>query len=122
MLQHAMMHTRGTIARPWIQGFQLGASQDTGGLTVVMKSELPWSGKLVFDKPRHRLEMGFAKDWPRMNTMPEWFTVEPDGRYLVKDSASGKETTHRGEELINGLDLKLEAGTERRLTVRDATR
>ena len=84
-IMHALMHTRGLIARPWQQDLKLGASQTTDGVAVVMKAESEWSGKLVFDIPRHRIYMGFQHDWPRMNTMPEWFTVEPDREYVVKN-------------------------------------
>jgi hypothetical protein len=59
-IMHALMHTRGTIARPWRQDLKLGASETEEGLVVVMKADQPWAGKLVIDKPRHRLEMGFA--------------------------------------------------------------
>ncbi|MCH7226348.1 hypothetical protein [Haloferula sp. A504] len=118
VLQHAMMHTRGTTAHPWQQGLQLGASQQEDGLTVVVKSDKAWTGRLVFDKPRHRLGMGFSKDWPRMNTMPEWFTVEPDARYVVEDPATGQQATHPGTSLIEGLELTLEPGVERQLVIR----
>jgi hypothetical protein len=83
-----------------------------------LRSDKPWSGRLVFDKPRHRLEMGFSRDWPRMNTMPEWFTVEPDAAYLIENPATGKTTHHRGGELIAGLKLELKPGVELRLVVR----
>ena len=117
-LQHAMMHTRGTIARPWRQDLVLGASQTGGGLTVVMKAEKPWTGRLVIDRPRHRLEMGFSKDWPRMNSMPEWFTADPDAEYTLRDLASGEDVTMIGSQLHAGFPLTLEAGIEKRLHIR----
>jgi hypothetical protein len=116
-LIHAMMHTRGTIARPWKQGMQLGASQTEDGLTIILSSPEAWSGTLVFDTPRHRSQMGFKRDWPRMNTMPEWFTVEADHRYLVQRGEDGTAATHSGEELAQGLKLELEAGQELQLHV-----
>lgn len=112
------MHTCGTIARPWRQDLTLGASQSGTSLTVVMKANAPWSGTLVIDKPRHRLEMGFTKDWPRMNTMPEWFTVEPNETYLVEDIVSGTASTSIGAQLHAGLPLTLPPGTERQLRIR----
>lgn len=111
-LQHAIMHTRGLIARPWQQGMTLGASESEDGLHVVMKAESDWTGKLHFDIPRHRDYMGFKHDWPRMNTMPEWFTVEAVQSYLVQDLTSGTKRTCTGKELHEGLDLKLKAGEE----------
>ena len=114
---HALMHTRGLIARPWRQDLTLGASQTKDGLAVVIKAEKDWSGRLVFDIPRHRIYMGFAHDWPRMNTMPEWFTVEPDKEYVVQNVAGGSRKTCTGKLLHEGLPIELQAGEERLLLV-----
>jgi hypothetical protein len=111
-LQHAIMHTRGLIARPWQQEMTLGASESEDGLHVVIKATNDWSGKLHFDIPRHKVYMGFKHDWPRMNTMPEWFTVELNQKYTVNDLTSGTEKTYSGQELHKGLPLKLQAGQE----------
>jgi len=117
VIMHALMHTRGLIARPWRQDLTLGASETGDRLTVVMKAENDWSGKLVFDKPRHRVLMGFKRDWPRMNTMPEWFTVEADRSYVVKSEVDASEKTYTGRQLQEGLSLNLAAGEELLLRV-----
>jgi hypothetical protein len=117
-LQHAMMHTRGTIARPWRRDLTLGASASDGGLIIVMKSAQPWTGRLVIDRPRHRMEMGFSKDWPRMNSMPEWFTAEPGAEYMIKDVISGEESSRTGAQLHAGLELTLAAGVEKQIQIR----
>ena len=110
---HALMHTRGLIARPWQQGLTLGAAETDNGLAVVLKSEQDWSGRLVFDTPRHRNYLGFKHDWPRMNTLPEWFTVELDEDYTVKDFATGSTQSWRGSQLQLGLPVRLKAGEEK---------
>jgi len=102
VILHALMHTRGL------------------GLAIVIRSDKPWSGRLVFDIPRHRLYMGFARDWPRMNTLPEWFTVEPERGYVLRDLRAGTETTFTGEQLHQGLPLEVKGGGEVRLLVRAA--
>ena len=117
VIMHALMHTRGLIARPWRDDLILGASQAGGRLAVVIRAEKPWSGRIVFDVPRHRHYLGFQQDWPRMNTLPEWFTVEPDGTYTVRNLTTGAETTCSGEHLHDGLPLELEPGVETRLLV-----
>ncbi len=117
VLMHALMHTQGVIARPWQRGLQLGAAQAGDGLVIVVRTDKPWSGRLCFDILRHREYMGFAKDWPRMNTLPEWFTVEGTEQYTVRNLADGSEQTLTGQQLSEGLDLKLEAGAEQRLFV-----
>jgi hypothetical protein len=118
VIQHAIMHTRGLIARPWELDLELGAAQTADGVVVSMTSGSPYTGILVVDKPRHRLEMGFTRDWPRMNTMPEWFTAEPGENYIVKDLNSGATTTRTGAELHAGLPVTLEAGVEKLLLIR----
>jgi hypothetical protein len=120
VLMHALMHTRGLLARPWQQGLALGAAEAEQTLAIVIRSDKPWSGRLVFDVPRHRLYMGFARDWPRMNTLPEWFTVEPERSYVVRDLRAGTESTFTGEQLHHGLPLELKGGEAVRLLVSPA--
>jgi len=117
VIMHALMHTRGLLARPWRQDLTLGACETKDGLAIVMKAYNDWSGKLVFDIPRHRMYMGFKRDWPRMNTLPEWFTVEPERSYVVKNAADGSEKTFTGKQLHEGLPTRLAAGEELLLLV-----
>lgn len=116
-IMHALMHTRGLLARPWRQDLILGAHETSDGLAIVVKAEKDWSGTLVFDIPRHRIYMGFKRDWPRMNTLPEWFTVEPGVRYRIRDVTIDTERTYTGEQLHQGLALDLRAGEERLIRV-----
>lgn len=117
---HALMHTRGTIARPWQQGLKLGAIDKGDGLELVLKSDQPYAGKLVFDIPRHREFIGFEQDWPRMNTVPEWFTVEPDEThpYTIENADTGEAEVRTGKALHDGLPVRLEAGQSLRLIVK----
>ncbi len=120
VLIHTMLHTRNTIARPWQQGLRLGAAPCNDGICVFMASDKPYEGRLKFDVPRHRIEMGFSQDWPRMNAIPEWFTVEPDDkhRYRITDADTQSSTVHSGRSLSEGLPVRLEPGTPLRLVVR----
>ncbi|MHC4504452.1 MAG: hypothetical protein ACYTFI_14190 [Planctomycetota bacterium] len=114
---HALMHTCGLLARPWRRDLILGASETEDGLAVVMKAAKNWAGRLVFDVPRHRVYMGFKKDWPRMNSMPEWFTVEADTTYVVRNVTDGSRRTFTGRQLSEGLPVDLRAGEERLLLI-----
>ena len=119
VLIHAMLHTRNTIARPWRHDVKLGAAPLDGGIAVVMKTSAPYEGKLEFDIPRHRIYIGFKKDWPRMNTMPEWFTVEPDHTpYTIQDVADNTTIVRTGRQLHEGLPIKVAADEPLRLIVR----
>jgi hypothetical protein len=123
VLIHTMLHTRNTIARPWRQGLQLGAAPCRGGICIYMKSDKPYEGLLEFDIPRHRIYMGFEQDWPRMNAVPEWFTVEPDEShvYRVEDIDAGRTKIVSGKLLSEGLPVRIKPEKPLRLTVRAAS-
>ncbi len=120
VLIHTMLHTRNTIARPWQQGLQLGAAPYGDGICLFLTSDEPYEGRVQFDIPRHRLYMGLKQDWPRMNAVPEWFTVEPDEthHYRVKNTDTGKAELVTGKSLSEGYPVRLEAGQPLRLIVR----
>jgi len=117
-LIHALMHTRGLIARPWRKDLTLGASETKDGLAIVMRAAENWAGRLVFDIPRHRQYMGFKRDWPRMNTLPEWFTVELKKKHIVKNLTNGTRKTYTGKQLHKGLPIELNAGQEKLLLIK----
>jgi hypothetical protein len=116
-VMHALMHSQGLIARPWRQDLTLGAAPiPDDGVAVVMTAKEPWRGRLEFDRPRHRDLLGFARDWPRMNTLPEWFTVEPDRSYRIR-SPQNEGKLYRGNQLINGLEVEIDPRSPLRLSV-----
>jgi len=120
VLIHTMLHTRNTIARPWRQGLRLGAAPCADGICVFMQSDDPYRGRLQFDVPRHRLYLGLKQDWPRMNAVPEWFTVEADEahKYKVEDVDAAATRVVSGKSLSEGLPVRLEPGKPLRLIVR----
>lgn len=83
----------------------------------MLKSTRGYKDKLEFDIPRHQAYMGFKHDWPRMNTMPEWFTVEPDRSYGVRNMATGKIREYTGQQLHEGIPIDLVLNQEVRLTL-----
>jgi hypothetical protein len=117
VIMHALMHTRGLIARPWRDDLKLGAAQVGDALAIVVEAEKPWEGKLVFDIPRYRQYMGFSKDWPRINTLPEWFTVDLKAQYTVRNVSADSSIRRTGEELHAGLAVEVPANGEVRLLV-----
>ena len=63
--------------------------------------------------------MGFEKDWPRMNCMPEWFTVEPDEtrKYTVRDIDAKTTRIVSGKTLSQGLTVSVKPNKPLRLIV-----
>ena len=71
-------------------------------------SDKPWKGKLILDKPRHKEVMKLPLDWPRINQFPEWFAVDNDKIYLLRnqDGELLKELT--GEQLTDGIPIDIQ--------------
>ena len=107
-LMYSLWKTQGTFVRPWRADVTYGALPDGDGILIAMKSEKPWKGLLVFDRPRHREIFHLPFDYPRINQFPEWFTAESNATYRV--SHGGKTETISGAALRAGLDVALEPG------------
>ncbi len=86
-------------------------------LKVSLQADSSWSGKLVFDRPRHRSNMNLPFNWARINQFPEWTTVEQGAYYTVNNLTLGTEAVFTGEEMAEGIDLFLEGGKEQRLII-----
>ncbi len=112
----------GESSRAAIRGAPLAQEPCADGIAVHLSADKAYEGRLCFDVPRHRLYMGFAQDWPRMNAVPEWFTVEPDEthHYTVADVDAATERRVTGKLLSEGLPVRLPPGKPLRLIVRPA--
>ena len=52
-----------------------------------------------------------------MNTMPEWFVVEPAQKYTVKNLTAGMSAQYTGKQLHAGLKVTVKGGAALRLTI-----
>lgn len=109
-LMYALWKTQGVTAQPWRADLRLGAAMDGDELVLFLSAEQPWTGTLVFDRPRHRDFLHLPLDWPRINQFPEWFTVEADREYRVARGDSQIGEALSGLDLLHGLPLALGAG------------
>jgi len=89
-IMYALWKTQGLTVQPWRTDVRLGAVQHGDGLCVSLIAGEPWSGKLVFDKPRHKLQMHLPIDYPRINQFPEWFTQRPTGSTRLPTSTPAR--------------------------------
>ncbi|MBI5689855.1 MAG: hypothetical protein HZC55_07120 [Verrucomicrobia bacterium] len=115
-IMYCLWKTQGVTAQPWRADLRLGAVREGDALAVVVAAEKPWEGTLVFDRPRHAENLKLPIDWPRINQFPEWFTVQANRRYQVRQAGARVES-HSGRELAAGLPVKLAAGAKLELTV-----
>ena len=122
-LMYSLWKTQGIHTKEWRKDLEFGATKTPDGssilLTVVAKKS-DWKGSLVFDQPRHQTYFNMPVDYPRINSFPEWFTVDVDKEYrLIKLDNEGGQNRKivKGAELINGLQLNLKAGEENRFII-----
>ena len=95
----ALSKTQGITASPWRDDLKLGAVRlPDGSIQVVLEADWPWTGKLRFDRPRHRDQMYLPFDYPRINQFPEWFTANAVQKYEIK---MGEEPSR----VVGGVDL-----------------
>ena len=113
----ALWKSEGCTVRPWRKDVRVGAVRQGERLLVSLAAGEPWEGRLLFDVPRHRVHMKLPMDWPRINQFPEWFTVEAERSYTVRDLAAGAPAAHTGRAMAEGIPVRLEPGRELRLEV-----
>jgi hypothetical protein len=113
---YARSKTQGIHVPKWRDDLKLGAARDGAGVVVYLSAKQPWEGRLIFDVPRHNHWFNFARDWPRINYLPEYFTVNLREKYTV-EMDSGTERIMTGKSLQLGLPVALEAGLELTISV-----
>lgn len=105
-LLYALFRTQGSRVDPWRPGVRLGAVSSADGLHLALSSDAPWTGRIIFDRIRHREYLNLPYEYPRLNGWPEWFAVDPVASYQITLNREGKEPETKvveGREMIDGL-------------------
>jgi hypothetical protein len=105
-LLYAMFRTQGTRVDPWRPGVQLGAIPSAEGLHLALSSNERWTGRIIFDRVRHREYLNLPCDYPRLNGWTEWFTAKPGVTYELTLAMNGKQFETRlvdGTEMLAGV-------------------
>ena len=116
-LMYALWKTQGTSARPWRSDLRFGAVRRGESLALTVEADSAWRGVLRFDVPRHQTILGLPMDWPRINSYPEWYTVDERARYRVLDVSTRRRRTMTGEELARGLAVEAQPRRQVRLEI-----
>ncbi len=125
-IMYALWKQQGVTIRPWRKDVRLGAELDKDHTCqLYLAADEAWTGKLVFDQPRHKTFMNMPLDYPRINQFPEWFTVSANGKYRVTISGdsgtadAGDDSSEvEGSKLIEGYPIEVEGGKPVRIRVR----
>jgi hypothetical protein len=112
---YCLWKTMGLTAHPWRVDLSFGAALEGGELYIAIDSPLPWTGRLHFDRARHRAQLHLPLDYPRINQFPEWFCVDPGASYQLHGLPDRAAAEFSGQQLIDGLPLELAAGQPLRL-------
>ena len=118
-LMYVLWKTQGAWLAPWERGVHLGADLQGERLTLHLAADSAWSGRLRFDYPRYREHWGMARNYPRLNEWPEWFTVEPERVYTLRVEG-GNAQRYVGWDLMAGASFSLKAGQSIRLVLEPA--
>ncbi|MBI4324377.1 MAG: hypothetical protein HY674_03860, partial [Chloroflexi bacterium] len=108
-LMYALWKTQGVTVQPWRADVRFGAAREGSAVYLCLTADQPWEGRLVFDRPRHKLLMRLPLDYTRINQFPEWFAVEANARYQVK-LGQGRTLDKTGAQLAEGVAVQLKAG------------
>jgi len=120
-LMYALWKTQGITVEPWREDVRFGAAREGGELCISIIVDKPWEGRLVFDKPRHKVNMRLPLDYPRINQFPEWFTARAGTRYVVGSPDGGTNEILDGAALVAGFRVALADGVERRFIVSESS-
>lgn len=112
-LMYALWKTQGASLHPWRADLRLGAVPDgKGGLCLNIAADRPWSGRVVFDRARHREVLRLPLDYPRINQFPEWFAVDATAGYAVATPGSDRLERVTGAGLLSGIPVTVESGRD----------
>lgn len=108
-LMAGLYFTQGIRCRPWNSALRFGAEQRQGRLFVAVQSPEAWSGRLLFDQPRHKTHLNLPVNYPRLNEFPEWFVLDSHASYEVR---VGKQppVVRTGAQLETGVFLAISQG------------
>jgi len=116
-IMYALWKTQGLHVEPWRSDVRVGAVRSGDTLFVHLASDQPWTGRIRFDRPRHRDFLKLPLDYPRINQFPEWFVVDASKHYQVHELGDTKSSRHPGSALVSGFQVSLAADEAKRIQV-----
>jgi hypothetical protein len=87
-------------------------------LCLSIAADRPWSGRVVFDRARHRDVLRLPLDYPRINQFPEWFAVDATAGYEITTRGLDRLERVTGSGLLAGIPVTVESGRELQWHVR----
>jgi len=115
-LMFSLWKTGGAYVRPWREDMVMGVTLDEDTLSLFIRVEEDWFGKLFLDPVRHQRIFHLPLDYPRINQFPAWWPVKDQTTYWIIDHHGGsrgkkKQWGMSGFMLARGdFEMELEGG------------
>lgn len=121
-VMYAFYKSQGAFLAPYDERVHLGAHPlASGELALLVNAASPYTGAIRFDVARHREHWNMARNYPRLNEWPEWFTVQHDAAYEVRINDNSPRR-YFGFELRQGLPITAHPTEPLRITVKPLPR
>ncbi len=102
-LLYALMKSRGARPEHWKPGIRIGAAVE--GARLYLSLQAAGATKIRLDYARHRRVLNFDRNYARLNEFPEWYPVDENKLYRLRNAAGGPERLLLGSEWIEGVLL-----------------
>jgi hypothetical protein len=102
-LLYAYMKSQGVRPEHWEPGIGVGAVREGERLRLVL--DMPAARRIRFDFARHKRVLNFDTNYIRLNEFPEWFVVDENRLYRLRDDRSN-ERILLGSELVAGIVME----------------
>ena len=109
-IMFCLWKTRGITMDPWEDNLFYGADEDNGVVKLALYSDEDYSGTILFDTPRHQVIFNLPIDYPRINQFPEWFTVEDERKYSIRNYNNNTSQNYTGVQLLEGIPVEIRKG------------
>ncbi|MBN2012181.1 hypothetical protein JW960_22825 [candidate division KSB1 bacterium] len=117
-IMYCFWKTQGVFVSPWKEDVIVGADYKNNELYLSIKSAQAWKGKILFDTQRYKDGMKLPIDFPRINQFPEWYTINPQMQYEVKNVTTNSTRKYKGSDLEKGMFIKLDANISYMLKIK----
>lgn len=111
-IMYCLWKTQGITPIEWDADLQLGAVEIPHGVRVYVSHPKGWKGRLKLDTERSKTVMHFPADYPRINQFQQWFTIQDQSMYRIKNLRTSKSTTAKGKYLHTGLFIQSKPNEE----------
>ena len=116
-IMYCLWKTLGTRLMPWRKDLEAGALKVDSLIYLSVAAEDDWTGKLIFDRKRHKEIMHLPSDWPRINQFPEYYPVEKEKNYRIRKYAMKESVTLTGNDLLEGIPVSIKKGEHLKLII-----